>query len=79
MKRRILVGCTALALALGGAAHAQPDAAKIKARVDKVLAKTPLIDGHNDVLLRLWRTDLVLGLGAVAPIHPGLLPSGEEG
>ena len=49
MMRGILVGCTALALALGGAAHAQPDEAKIKARVEKVLAKTPLIDGHNDL------------------------------
>jgi membrane dipeptidase len=32
-----------------GAAHAQPVDPKITARVDRVLAKTPLIDGHNDV------------------------------
>ena len=64
MKRGILVGCTALALALGGAAHAQPDDAKIKARVDKVLAKTPLIDGHNDVP---W------GLRQRVGINPGKL------
>ena len=38
----------ALSLAVG-AAQAQPADPKIAARVDKVLAKTPLIDGHNDV------------------------------
>jgi len=35
----------ALALALAAA----PDDAKLRKRVDKVLARTPLIDGHNDV------------------------------
>jgi len=39
-----------LALVLAGAAQAQTAAdPKIAARVGKVLAKTPLIDGHNDV------------------------------
>jgi membrane dipeptidase len=32
-----------------GSAQAQPIDPKIKARVEKVLAKTPLIDGHNDL------------------------------
>jgi membrane dipeptidase len=49
MKRGYLAGCAALAVALGGVAQAQPVDPKIAARVDKVLAKTPLIDGHNDV------------------------------
>ncbi|WP_240606479.1 dipeptidase [Phenylobacterium kunshanense] len=34
---------------MAGAANAQPADPKLAARIDKVLAKTPLIDGHNDV------------------------------
>jgi membrane dipeptidase len=38
------------ALFIGGAALAQPaDDAALRARVEKVLAKTPVIDGHNDL------------------------------
>lgn len=49
MKRGYLAGCAGLALALAsGGAQAQVDP-KITARVDKVLARTPLVDGHNDV------------------------------
>lgn len=39
----------ALSLAVSGAAAAQPADPKIAARIDKILAKTPLIDGHNDL------------------------------
>ena len=34
---------------LAGSASAAPDAGALKARVDAVLARTPLIDGHNDL------------------------------
>ncbi|WP_296595388.1 dipeptidase [Phenylobacterium sp.] len=49
---RRIVAASVLALACAGAAQAQAQATadpKIKARVEKVLAKTPLIDGHNDL------------------------------
>ncbi len=46
--RRVVAAGAVLAM-MAGLAHAQPDEAKIKARVEKVLAKTPLIDGHNDL------------------------------
>lgn len=49
---RRIVAASVLALTCAGAAQAQSPAAadpKIKARVEKVLAKTPLIDGHNDL------------------------------
>jgi membrane dipeptidase len=46
----ILAACTAAALVAGGARAADPrDEAALRARVDKVLAETPLIDGHNDL------------------------------
>lgn len=44
-----MAGGAVLALSLAGAAQAQAVDPKIAARVDKVLAKTPLVDGHNDV------------------------------
>ncbi len=37
------------ALSLGTAAAAQPIDPKVQARIDRVLKRTPLIDGHNDV------------------------------
>src|SRR4051812_8285706 len=37
------------ALALAGAAPAQSDDAALRARVEKVLSRTPVIDGHNDL------------------------------
>jgi membrane dipeptidase len=44
------VACgAAVAAVAAGSAQAQPIDPKIKARVEKVLAKTPLIDGHNDL------------------------------
>jgi membrane dipeptidase len=50
---RFSIGLTATALALGlttaASAGAAPTDAQIAARVDRVLAQTPLIDGHNDL------------------------------
>ena len=37
------------ALSFGSAAAAQPIDPKVQARIDRVLKRTPLIDGHNDV------------------------------
>ncbi len=36
-------------IALSHAASAAPDDAALRARVDRILAQTPLIDGHNDL------------------------------
>lgn len=49
MKRIWLATAGLVAATLAGQAHAQAVDPKIAARIDKVLAKTPLIDGHNDV------------------------------
>jgi membrane dipeptidase len=51
MTMKTTVGGLALAAVLfGSAAWAQPaDDAALKARVERVLAKTPVIDGHNDL------------------------------
>jgi membrane dipeptidase len=48
-RRWMALGAGALAVVLAGQAGAQPADPKIAARVAKVLAKTPLIDGHNDL------------------------------
>jgi len=48
-RRWMALGVGALAAVLAGQAVAQPVDPKIAARVEKVLAKTPLIDGHNDL------------------------------
>lgn len=45
----MMAGGAVLALSLAGVAQAQAVDPKIAARVEKVLAKTPLVDGHNDV------------------------------
>ena len=37
------------AILLSSAATAQPVDPKVKARIDRILKKTPLIDGHNDI------------------------------
>ena len=43
-----------LALLLGaGAAQAQPIDPKVQARIDRILKRTPLIDGHNDIAEQL--------------------------
>jgi len=43
----------ALAMILPAAASAQPIDPKVKARIDRILKKTPLIDGHNDLAEQL--------------------------
>jgi len=48
-RRWMALGAGVLAAVLAGQAGAQAVDPKIAARVDKVLAKTPLIDGHNDL------------------------------
>src|SRR5579859_7383110 len=45
---RVLGLAVGVALMAGSAALAQPTETQLKARVAAVLAKTPLIDGHND-------------------------------
>ncbi|HSZ53119.1 MAG TPA: dipeptidase [Caulobacteraceae bacterium] len=44
-----MMAAALIATVLAGSANAAPDEAALKARVDKVLARTPLIDGHNDL------------------------------
>ena len=39
----------ALALALAAPAAAQPIDPAVQARIDRILKRTPLIDGHNDL------------------------------
>lgn len=46
---RVSMAMGLAAVLLAGAANAQPADPKLAARIDKVLAKTPLIDGHNDI------------------------------
>lgn len=46
---RRLLTASVVALVWAGTASAQPVDPAIKARVEKVLQKTPLIDGHNDL------------------------------
>jgi membrane dipeptidase len=50
-----------LALALAASAHAQAVDPKIAARVDKLLAGTPLIDGHNDLPWRIREDSIARG------------------
>ncbi|MBI1198775.1 MAG: membrane dipeptidase [Phenylobacterium sp.] len=60
------VAAAAVLVLAAGAASAQPADPKIAARIEKVLAKTPLIDGHNDVPWEIrnraggnvWKLDL---------------------
>jgi len=53
--RAIPEACLALALTLGSfaAASAQPIDPKVEARIDRILKRTPLIDGHNDLAEQL--------------------------
>ena len=48
--RLLTLTVSVLALTWAGLASAQMTDPKIAARVAKVLATTPLIDGHNDLL-----------------------------
>ncbi|HUE78672.1 MAG TPA: dipeptidase [Sphingomicrobium sp.] len=49
--RRLIHRSLALTLLAGSfnAAHSQPIDPKVQARIDRILERTPLIDGHNDV------------------------------
>ena len=53
--RAIPEACLALALTLASfaAASAQPIDPKVEARIDRILKRTPLIDGHNDLAEQL--------------------------
>jgi membrane dipeptidase len=70
MAWKSVAACGAAVALLGaGAAHAQPVDPKIAARVDKVLARTPLIDGHNDVP---W------GIRQRVGVHPDRIDLGKD-
>lgn len=79
--RSFLKGAAAVAvlLAAATAATAQPIDPKIAARVDRVLAQTPLIDGHNDLPweIRIRFARKLEGLDLKADTSK--LPSPEEG
>ena len=80
MRTSVVLGLAAMLMA--GAANAQPVDPKLAARIDRILAKTPLIDGHNDIP---WsarqrfgdhpeRLDLIKDTtGLTAPGEPGLM------
>ncbi len=80
MRMTVAVGLAAFLMA--GTANAQPADPKLAARIDKVLAKTPLIDGHNDIP---WAARQRFGdhpekldltkdtTGLTAPGEPGLM------
>jgi membrane dipeptidase len=44
-----LLAAVAIATLVPAAAHAEPIDAKTMARIDRILKRTPLIDGHNDL------------------------------
>jgi membrane dipeptidase len=78
LSMRVLAVAVSLAMATAAAAAEQPDP-KIAARIDRVLAKTPLIDGHNDLPweIRLRFASKLEGLDLKADTSK--LPSPEEG
>jgi membrane dipeptidase len=51
--RTLLHSSLALALLIAGTAQAQPIDPKVQARIDRILKRTPLIDGHNDLAEQL--------------------------
>ena len=52
--RKLALAGLGLALLLGaGGAQAQPIDARTQARIDRILNRTPLIDGHNDIAEQL--------------------------
>ena len=51
MKTAFLIAATLAAMAAPGSA--QPIDPKVKARIDRILMRTPLIDGHNDIAEQL--------------------------
>lgn len=72
----------ALVLSFAAAAPTLADTdAALAARIDRILAKTPLIDGHNDLPWELHEryhnpdaVDLAAGTLKIAPPKPGLSP-----
>lgn len=67
MRMSVAAG-VAMAL-IAAQAFAQPTDPALKARIDKVLAKTPLIDGHNDVP---W------GIRQRVGVHPDRIDLGKD-
>ncbi|MFL6733303.1 MAG: dipeptidase [Sphingomicrobium sp.] len=65
MKLPLLPFAIAIAL-LGSSANGQAIDRKVQARIDRILKRTPLIDGHNDLAdaLRSYHGDRVDGLGS---------------
>jgi membrane dipeptidase len=53
-KISLLLGAALLSMALP--AEAQPIDPKVKARIDRILKRTPLIDGHNDIAYALFES-----------------------
>src|SRR4051795_10688425 len=51
MLKSLLIAAAMIATAT--AAHSQPIDPKAKARIDRILKATPLIDGHNDIAEQL--------------------------
>jgi membrane dipeptidase len=47
--RRVLLALTLTLTAIAVPAVAEPIDPKVKARIDRILKRTPLIDGHNDL------------------------------
>ncbi len=78
VRRRYAFVATMLALASGGALAASPP--PLDARIDRVLAQTPLIDGHNDLpweIRERFGSDLTkvdLGANTAALPAPGGAP-----
>ena len=80
MRMSVVASLTAVLLA--GAASAQPADPKLAARIDRILVRTPLIDGHNDIP---WAARQRFGghpekldlsrdtTGVTAPGEPGLM------
>jgi len=53
MMKNTLLLCGAMLATLPALANAQPMDPKVKARIDRILKRTPLIDGHNDIAEQL--------------------------
>ncbi|MEO8113145.1 MAG: dipeptidase [Phenylobacterium sp.] len=79
--KHLLIGLAgaALSLAVATAAMAEPADPKLAARIDRILARTPLIDGHNDLPWEI-RTRFASKLeGLDLKADTSKLPSPEDG
>ena len=54
----------AAALLFSVAASAQPIEPKVQARIDRILKRTPLIDGHNDIAEQLRKATSAASAGS---------------